>query len=848
MMSDYIDINQISGISELEAAEKLKREGYNEIPSSEKRNFLKLLIEIIKEPMFILLILCDSVYFILGDIQEGIMLLGFVFVVIGITFYQENKTERALDALRNLSSPRALVIRDGQHRRIPGREVVTGDFIILSEGDRVPADSIVISSSNLLVDESLLTGESMPVRKEADPNAKDMEIPGGEGKPFVYSSTLVVAGKGVAVVKHTGINTEIGKIGKSLQELETEKTQLQTETDGLVKNFAFGAVFLSVLVVVLYGLTRDKWLEGFFAGITLAMSILPEEFPVVLTIFLALGAWRMSYRKVLTRRQHAIQALGSVTVLCVDKTGTLTVNKMAIKKIFSNGKFFEVANHNDLPEEFHELIEFGILASQKEPFDPMEKALIKLCDRMLAGTEHIHDNWTLVEEYPLSKNLLAVSHVWKSPDKKDYVIAAKGAPEAIWDLCHLSEPEIKKQNEKLIQMASEGLRVIAVAEASMKQAPLPDSQHEFTFKFLGLLGFEDPVRDTVPDSIRECHEAGIRVVMITGDYSITAQKIATEIGMNGSNRIVTGLDLSKMTDEDLNKIIKDVNIFARVVPEQKLRIVNALKSAGEIVVMTGDGVNDAPALKSAHIGVAMGLRGTDVAREASSIVVLDDDFSTIVDGIRMGRRIYDNIRKAMAYVLAVHIPIAGITLLAVIFKWPLILLPVHILFLELIIDPACSIVFEAEEEEPNVMKRLPRNPKEKIFNRNTIIFSTLQGLVVLIIIAAIFKIGLYRGHSETESRALCFTTLIIANLCLILTNRSWSKVIFSILKTKNKALWYVISFTIAFLMIVLFNPFLRNLFKFDILHFVDILFCATAGILSIMWFEVTKFIHRPAGN
>ena len=839
-----LDINSITGLSEHEAAQKLKEEGLNELPSTKKRGLSTIAFEVMREPMFLLLVACGSLYLFMGDVKEALMLLGFVFVVMGITLYQERKTERALEALRDLSSPRALVIREGKQKRIAGRDVVRGDMLVLSEGDRVPADAIVLSCVNLSVDESLLTGESVPVRKTAASGIMDMGRPGGDDLPFVYSSTLVVQGQGIAQVQGTGLGTEIGKIGKALQAVEPEGTLLQKETGRLVRNLAIIGLSLCMLVIVIYGLTRGDWLKGLLAGITLAMATLPEEFPMVLTIFLALGAWRISQKQVLTRRVPAIETLGSATVLCVDKTGTLTLNRMLVSKLFAHGQFHGIPHSTGiLPETFHELVEFSILASQIDPFDPMEKAIRELGERYLSQTEHLHHNWTLVHEYPLAKELLALSRVWNSPGKTGYVIAAKGAPEAIAELCHFDRAQTEDLSRHVNSMAEEGLRVLGVARAQIEQTTLPGEQHDFKFEFLGLIGLADPVRPTVPDAIQECYTAGVRVVMITGDYPGTAQSIARQIGLTPNDRFITGPELDGMDDSELQRRIRSVSIYARVVPEQKLRLVNAFKANGEIVAMTGDGVNDAPALKSAHIGIAMGERGTDVARESSALVLLDDDFSSIVQAVKMGRRIFDNIKKAIAYIFAIHVPIAGMSLIPVLLKWPLVLSPVHIVFLELIIDPACSVVFEAEPEEANVMNRPPRNPQEPLFSRKTLAVSMLQGVSVLLIVFAVYAIALYRGQGESDARALTFTTLIIANLGLILTNRSWSRTILSTLRSPNTALWWVLGGAAVFLGLVLYVPFLRSLFRFSALHPLDLAICLSAGVVSIMWFEGLKMFN-----
>ena len=846
---DDLDIKKISGLSHEEASRRLQEYGYNELPSTKKRSLLVIMFDVVREPMFILLIACGTIYFLLGNFNEALMLMGFVLVVIGITFYQERKTERTLEALRDLSSPRAQVIRGGLKRRIPGREVVRDDIIVLEEGDRVPADAVVLSCSNLLIDESLLTGESVPVRKVSCNGVMDMYPPGGDGLPSVYSGTLIVQGLGVAQTTSTGAETEIGRIGKRLETLETGDTPLQRESRAFVRNLALIGLFLCAAVVVVYGFTRLDWLNGFLAGITLAMAILPEEIPVVLTIFLALGAWRISRKKVLTRHSHAIQAIGSATVLCVDKTGTLTMNQMSVSQIFTDNTFYSIPMSAEnpeepLPETFHELVEFSILASQRDPFDPMEKSLKEFGKFKLSNTEHLHDDWILVREYPLSGKLLAMSHVWKSPEGHDYVIAAKGAPEAVMDLCHLDDVEVSEISREVASMAGKGLRIIAVAKSAFKSRGLPLKQHDFKFKFLGLIGFLDPVRPGVAEAIKECYSAGVRVVMITGDYRETARNIAGKIGLKPRENVITGPELESMSDDELQRKIGSVNIFARVVPEQKLRIVNALKARGEIVAMTGDGVNDAPALKSAQIGVSMGGRGTDVAREASELVLLEDDFSSIVSAVKMGRRIFDNLKKATAYILAIHFPIVGMSLIPVLFQWPLVLLPVHIVFLELIIDPTCSVVFEAEPAEHGIMKRPPRSLKEPLFDKRTIGLSLLQGLIVFLIVLSVFVAALYSGQGALDARTLSFTTLIIANLGLILTNRSWSSSILKTLRSPNSALWWVLGGALTFLTLVLYVEPLRSLFSFTVLHPNDLILCILAGLTSILWFEGLKASKR----
>jgi len=835
----------ITGLSEKEALLRLKQDGPNELPTQKSKSVFTIFFNVVREPMLLLLLGSGLIYVFLGDIKDALMLLSFVFVVVGITFYQERKTERALEALRNLSSPRALVIRDNLQKRIPGREVVRDDIIVLREGDRVPADASVLFCSNLLVDESLLTGESLAVRKSELQGNEVSARPGGDDLPFVYSGTMVIQGHGLARVTATGLKSEIGKIGRSLQTIREEPSPLQKEMGRIVRNFAGAGIILSLLVVVVFGLTHGNWLKGFLAGLTLSMAMLPEEFPVVLIIFLTMGAWRISKSQVLTRRSTAIETLGAATTLCVDKTGTLTLNSMKLAAIFSHGETFMIdAETRQLPENFHALLEYAILASQADPFDPIEREIKRLGQLCLSGTDHIHLNWKMIREYPLSKQLLALSHVWESPDQRNYIIAAKGAPEAIADLCHFTPQQKKELLQQIDIFSRKGLRVLGVAMATFEKTDLPPQQHDFAFHFDGLLGFIDPVRPGVPASIQEAHTAGMRIIMITGDYPGTAQFTARAIGLRNPDQYLTGPDLEKMDQEELREKIKSINVFARVVPEQKLALVNALKKNGEIVAMTGDGVNDAPALKAAHIGIAMGERGTDVARESSDLVLLNDDFSSIVQAVRLGRRIFDNLRKAIFYIFAVHVPIAGMSLLPILFKLPLVLLPAHIAFLELIIDPACSTVFESEPEEKAVMQKPPRDLKVPMLGGRSLGLSLLQGLSVLAVIFIVFLFSLYQGKGESEARTMAFSTLVFANLMLISTNLSWTKSIANLMQTKNRAFWFINISTVIGLMLVLYLPFLNNLFHFSILHLNDLLICLLGGIVSLLWFEGLKFLNN----
>jgi Ca2+-transporting ATPase len=840
----------LHGLTETDAASRLRTEGFNELPAAKARNLLQTAWDVLREPMILLLISAAVIYFFLGDLRDALVLMGSIFFVVGIDLYQQRKTEHALEALRDLSSPRAMVIRDGQQRRIAGREVARGDIVIVSEGDRIPADGVLLSAVNLSVDESLLTGESVSVRKAVSDHPIDrIGRPGGDDLPFVFSGTLVVQGQGFAEISATGAKTELGKIGKALRSIEPQATKLQSEVNRLAGVLAVLALSLCAVIAITYGLTRDSWVNGILAGITTAMALLPEEFPVVLTVFLALGAWRISQKQVLTRRGNAIEALGSATVLCVDKTGTLTQNRMAVRKLFAGGKILNVQPEMDaLPEAFHELLEYSILASKRNPLDPMEIAFQEFGSRSLSNTEHLHHDWALEHEYALSPALLSMSRVWSHTDGRGFVIAAKGAPEAIAQLCRLSPDGLDQIATRASELAAEGLRVLGVAKSKWGPSPLPKSQRDLAFDFIGLVGLADPIRPEVPAAVDECRSAGIRVVMITGDFPGTAQNIAKQVGISAPDQVLTGLEVGLMGDAELRERLRSTNIFARMVPEQKLRLVNALKANGEVVAMTGDGVNDAPALKAAQIGIAMGGRGTDVAREAADLVLLDDSFSSIVEAIRQGRRIFDNLRKAMSFVFAVHVPIAGLALIPVLARWPLILLPVHIVFLELIIDPACSIVFEAEPEEPGSMHRAPRKAAEPLLSRRRIVLSTLQGLSVLLVVFLVFATARYREESETTARTLAFAILVIGNLMLILTNRSWTRPIVATLRTPNRALGWVILGAATMLVLVIYVPFLQTLFRFSPLHLHDIAVCIAGGVASLLWFEGWKLLRNKVSG
>ncbi len=835
-----------AGLSEADALARLKAKGHNELPAANRRTPLRIVLEVVREPMLALLLGGGVVYLVLGSITDALVLLAFALMSILITVVQETRTERVLEALRDLTSPRALVIRDGERKRIAGRDVVRGDFIVLAEGDRVPADALLRESHDLQTDESLLTGESVPVRKVAGKVADGPERlrPGGDDLPFVFSGSLVVRGTGIAEVTATGLQSEIGRIGQSLKSLDVSPPRLQTQTRRLVWGFAIVGGAVSILAVLLYGTLRGGWLDALLVGIALGMSMLPEELPVVLTVFMAMGAWRISQARVLTRRASSIEALGSATVLCTDKTGTLTENKMVISELrLQSGEAYRPGAA--MPDKFHDLTAFGVLASAPEPFDPMDKAFHRLGDEALARTEHLPGSgWKLLHAYGLRPELLAISQVWQTPEGKDaHVVAAKGAPEAIAELCRLSATQRADLKSSVETMAEQGLRVLGVARATFAGSQWPESPRDFGFEFLGLVGLADPLRASVPAAVKDCRAAGIRVMMITGDYPATAKAIAGQAGIE-ADEVVTGEDLAKLSDADLASKVRAASVFARIMPEQKLRIVNALKSNGDVVAMTGDGVNDAPSLTAADIGIAMGGRGTDVAREASSIVLLDDDFGSIVSAIRLGRRIYDNLRKAIGFIFAVHVPIAGLALLPLLFGLPILFGPIHIAFLELVIDPVCSLVFEAEKEEDDIMRRRPRAPDEPLFSRHLIVWSLLQGAFALLIVGGIYLTSLYWEMPVPEVRALTFFSLVVAIVGLTFVNRSFSASVVEAIRRPNAALVWVLLVVTALLAIALLWPVAMGLFRFGSLQSLDIVIALTAGVIVLLVLEMLKPLWR----
>ena len=787
----------MKGLTAAEAAARLLAEGPNALPVPGRHGLAAIALGVLREPMFLLLLAATGVYLVLGDVHEAMVLGASIAGVIAITVTQERKAERALQALRDLSSPRARVLRDGERRRIAGRDVVRGDLLILAEGDRVPADARLVAATDLTADESLLTGESLPVDKHAGDR--------------VFSGTLLVRGQGRAEVVATGPRSEFGRIGASLATLEPGKTALERETARIVRLVALFAVALSFGLMMLYALVRGDWLAGVLGGLTLAMAILPEEFPVVLTVFLALGAWRISRHGVLTRRMPAIEMLGAATVLCVDKTGTLTENRMAVV---------------ETPQA---VVDIAALACEADLFDPMEKAIVGAAR---AEALRVRDTWRLERDYPFGDEFLAVCHAWRSPQGM-LRVAIKGAPETVLALCGRMDAM-----EEVRRAAGEGLRLLAVADAGW-EGPLPEDPRRYAFRFAGFVRLRDPLRASVPEAVAQCRRAGIRVVMITGDFPGTALHIARQAGLEAGEAL-TGNDIAAMDDAALAAAVRRATVFARVRPEQKLRLVQAYRAAGEVVAMTGDGVNDAPALKAAHIGIAMGSRGTDVAREAAALVLLQDDFGSIVHTVRLGRRIYENIRNAMRYLVSVHVPIAGMAFLPLALGGPLFLLPVHVVFLEFVIDPACTLVYEAERTEAGAMQRPPRDAREPLFNLPMLATSLALGATMLASVFAAYWWMLADGRSDSEARAAGFAAIVFSSLALLFVTRSRRRTALATLREPNPALWGITLGALAALAAAIYVPWAAVIFKFSALGAAQLALAAAAGVGGVAWVELLK--------
>ncbi|KVE38678.1 cation-translocating P-type ATPase [Burkholderia sp. BDU5] len=798
------------GLSSAQAAELRERFGPNAIDTGGRHGWWRTSLDVLREPMLLLLLGAGAVYLALGELQDALTLLAFVAAIAVLTIVQSQRTAGVLAALRALSAPRADVMRDGERRLVSAAELVPGDLLWIAEGARVPADGWLVDVHELSVDESLLTGESAPVDKAAARPGAPM--PDGTACRLYFGS-MVVRGQGRMIVTDTGPRTALGRIGKALTGIASAPSPLQRDARTLANRIALVALALCIVLVAVYRWRSGEWLPGVLAGITLAMGIFPEEIPVVMTVFMALGARRIADEGMLTRRMSAIEALGQTSVLCVDKTGTLTQNRMTVRALFANGEQWTLGDDAvDIGEPFRELLEYLVLASEIEPVDPMERAFQRAGRQCLAGTEHLHEDWSLVQEYALTPALPAMSHVWRAPRLDHCPVACKGAPEAIFSLCHLDDAPARALLAQAERMAARGLRVLGVARAAHARGEWPAQQHDFDFRFVGLVGLIDPVRAEVADAIATCRSAGIRVVMITGDYPSTARAVAGEVGID-VHAVVTGDEIAAMNDAALDEVVEHADVFARVRPDQKLRLVAALERGGRVVAMTGDGVNDAPALKAAHVGIAMGLHGAEVAREVAALVLLRDDFTPIVSAIRQGRRIYANLMQALGYTVAVHLPMIAAVMVPALLGWPALLAPLHIVSLQLVIDPACSLVFENEPARADAMRAPPRPRHVRLWSSPLVMQGAVAGALAAAGVVGLYALLLVRNGDPTFARTCAYVALVAVNVGLIFVVRALAGGTRAQMPfAGNRYLWAVLAFAACGLLSLLAIPQLASLF------------------------------------
>ena len=833
----------IQGLTSDEVKEAQERFGKNQLVIEKKESLCRKILEVLAEPMFLLLLVASIIYFILGEPRDGAIMLVFVVGIISIDVVQEWKTDKTLKALKDLSAPHITVIRDGKEILINSENLVPRDLMLISEGVKIPADGKIISCNDLCVDESSLTGEADGVWKiSIDKNDKDFEENKDYWKrDYCYAGTLVVQGNATVLVDKIGAMTEYGKIGVNIASTVESKTPLQKQTGKLVKLCAgiAGVLFALVCIVTFLNLSghifKDRIIESILSGITLAMAMIPEEFPVILTVFLSMGAWRLAKKQSLVRKLPSVETLGAVSVLCVDKTGTITMNNMTVEDTWT------------LNDNKNELCKIMGMACETEAYDPMEKAMLAYC-KCLNIQKNCLFGGNLLTEYPFTNETKMMGHVWERDG--EITIASKGSAEKILTICNINSTEHKKIEEKILEMSSKGLRVIAVGFMKVDNGDeVPASLLDCKLTLCGLIGLADPPRESIKEDIKKCIKAGIRVVMITGDNGITASSIAKKIGMPNNDKIITGDELNFMSDEDLREKVKDVSVFSRVVPEHKMRIVKAFKENGEIVAMTGDGVNDAPALKFADIGIAMGKRGSEVSREAADLILLDDNFSTIVDTVKDGRRIYDNIRKAVGYVFTIHIPIAFASLLAPLLgisAGALLLLPVHIVLLELIIDPTCSIVLERQVAERNIMNRKPRDPNEGIITPKNLMKSIIQGIIIFIASFGTYYLYLNNNiNNAAVARSMGLVIIFISNIILVQVNSSDNDFAYKsfMINIKDRVMWIVNIGTILGILLIVYTP-ISSFLKLTVLSFNQLLMAVVISIIAVMWYEFVKIIKR----
>jgi P-type Ca2+ transporter type 2C len=826
--------SQQTGLSSAEVLSSREKHGSNQSELKEKSRFFTVLIDVVFEPMFIILLLSSLLYFILGKYQEGVIMLVAIIIVSGISIFQESKSRSAVEALKNLTGPRAKVIRNSDLIQIQISEIVLGDIIIVEDGDTVPADAILLKANDFSVNESMLTGESLPLYKGPDKEDK-----------LIYKGTMVLSGSATAEVSAIGKSTKLGTIGDSLIEIEEVKTPLQLQIKKFILSMLLFGLLAFVVVCVLNYIETGNFIQSLLSGLTLAMSVIPEEIPVAYSTFMALGAYHLYKKMVIARNPHRLESLGAASVICTDKTGTITENKMVPAEIYELkiDTFFALDSKEF---QMNEVLEYAMWSSETEPFDPMEKAIHELYSNK--SEKDSRKDFQMFKEYPLEGENPIMTHVFSNQTENK--IAVKGSVEGVLKQCSLSDEEKANFLTKANSLASKGHRVLAVGKAEMDKNQLPEKQDAFRFILLGLISFYDPPKSNMKDVMTQFYKAGIRVLMITGDHPETAKSIANQIEMKGADEVMIGTELMNLSDEELKEKAKSVSIYARMFPEAKLRIVEALKSNGEIVAMTGDGVNDAPALKAAHIGIAMGKRGSEVARNIATLVLADDDFSHMPEAISLGRRIYDNLKKAIRYIISIHIPIIMIVTLPLILFWKYtnLFLPIHVIFLELIMGPTCSIIYENEPIEPNTMARPPRDSKLSFFSFRELSVSILQGCIITIACLSLGYYYIQQDYSEAMVRTIVYMTLIFSNLFLTLENRSFRYSIFTTIQYKNRLIPMILALSLIIPVLSLFVTPIRQIFEFEIPSLLDMFNCFAAAFIGVMWIEIYKYIRRIGGT
>lgn len=822
----------IKGLTSSQVSEARALHGRNEV-IREAHYFLTTVKGLFKDPMLLLLLVASSLYFISGEVGNGVFMISAIFLVIGISWYQESRSRNALAALKSLTQPTSKVIRDGATVEIRREEIVVGDFMIVEEGSSVPADGVIVHSNDFSVNESILTGESMPVSKNKEENHNE-----------VFQGTTVTGGLAICEVKAIGAATSLGKIGKSLESIDEEDTPLQKQIGNFVKKMAYVGAAVFFIVWGIYYFRSHQVLSSLLKALTLAMSILPEEIPVAFTTFMALGAWRLMKLGIIVKHTKTVETLGSATVICTDKTGTITENRMSLARLFVLATKKIITPEKATSEE-KELITVAMWASEPIPFDPMEIALHEAYGKSTATDSR--PEYHMVHEYPLGGRPPMMTHVFENA-AGHRIIAAKGAPEAMMQVAHLNEEEKRNILSAIQSLAEEGFRVLGVGISTFAGNDFPVNQQQLTFRFMGLAAFYDPPKKNIARVFDSFYKAGIAVKIITGDNAATTSTIARQIGFKGAEKTMNGEELLKLSEEELNVNVMKVTIFTRMFPDAKLRILNALKANHQIVAMTGDGVNDGPALKAAHIGIAMGKKGSEIAKEVSSLILSDDDLAKMVDAVAMGRRIYSNLKKAIQYIISIHIPIILTVFIPLVLGWiyPGIFTPVHVIFLELIMGPTCSIIYENEPMEKNTMLQQPRPVTDTFFSMKELGTSIIQGLVITAGTLFIYQYSVRQGYSEEVTRTMIFLTLIAANVSLTLVNRSFYYSILTTLGYKNNLVLFITGMTIGLTTLLLLIPAFTRFFKFDVMDAFQLMLSIGIGCASVIWFELVKAGKRRA--